>query len=88
MNEVEAKPVTNTSNAASEEPKTPPKEKKVIGKHSSVAIYPLYFANHQSVSISPNHVLLSFPFDYLCFTRPLFHSIIGSYQSCWHSKVV
>lgn len=32
MNEVEAKPVTNTSNAASEEPKTPPKEKKVIGK--------------------------------------------------------
>ena len=35
MNEVEAKPVTNTSNAASEEPKTPPKEKKVIGKWSA-----------------------------------------------------
>ena len=32
MNDVETKPVTNASNA-SEEQKTPPKEKKVIGKH-------------------------------------------------------
>lgn len=33
MNDVESKPVTNASNASEEQQKTPPKEKKVIGKH-------------------------------------------------------
>lgn len=35
MNDVEAKPVTTASNA-SEEQKSPPKEKKVIGKHPRI----------------------------------------------------